>query len=169
MDAYATASWQPLFAALLGGVAALIGLVFVGVSINLDKIIPSPMQTGRALEALLLFLALLIISTLLLVPGQPVAFLGAELLVVAAVLWAAVVAIQGQALRALGADPLRSTRGQFVGRVVLVQAATLPYAVAAVSLLFQAGGGLYWLVPGVVFSLVAAVTDAWVLLVEILR
>jgi hypothetical protein len=29
--------------------------------------------------------------------------------------------------------------------------------------------GLYWLVPGTVFCLVAAVLNAWVLLVEIVR
>jgi hypothetical protein len=38
-----------------------------------------------------------------------------------------------------------------------------------VSLLLRAGGGLYWLVPGVVLCLVVAVLDAWVLLIEILR
>jgi hypothetical protein len=41
--------------------------------------------------------------------------------------------------------------------------------VAAVSLLLRAGGGLYWLVPGVVLCLVVAALDAWVLLIEILR
>jgi hypothetical protein len=41
--------------------------------------------------------------------------------------------------------------------------------VAAVSLLLRAGGGLHWLVPGVVLCLVVAALDAWVLLIEILR
>jgi hypothetical protein len=40
---------------------------------------------------------------------------------------------------------------------------------AGVSLLLGAGGGLYWLVPGIVLCLVVAVLDAWVLLIEILR
>jgi hypothetical protein len=39
--------------------------------------------------------------------------------------------------------------------------------VAGVSLLLGAGGGLYWLVPGVAFSLVVAIVNAWVLLVEV--
>jgi len=51
----------------------------------------------------------------------------------------------------------------------VTQAATLPVVVAGVSLLVGAGGGLYWLVPGVVFSLVVAVVNAWVLLVEVVR
>jgi hypothetical protein len=33
--------------------------------------------------------------------------------------------------------------------------------VAGVSLLLGAGGGLYWLVPGVAFSLVVAVVNLW--------
>ncbi len=31
------------------------------------------------------------------------------------------------------------------------------------------GGGLYWFAPGVVFAFVAALADAWVLLIEIQR
>ena len=54
-------------------------------------------------------------------------------------------------------------------RFVLSQAATLPVLIAGVSLLLEAGGGLYWLVPGVLFSLIVAVFNTWVLLVEILR
>jgi hypothetical protein len=45
----------------------------------------------------------------------------------------------------------------------------LPLMIGGVSLLFRAGGGLYWLVPGIVLCLLVAVLDAWVLLVEILR
>jgi hypothetical protein len=52
---------------------------------------------------------------------------------------------------------------------VVTQAATLPLVVAGVSLLLRAGGGLYWLVPGMAFSLVVAVVNAWVLLVEVVR
>jgi hypothetical protein len=47
--------------------------------------------------------------------------------------------------------------------------AVLPFLVAGVSLLLRAGGGLYWLVPGIVLCLVVAVFNAWVLLIEILR
>src|SRR5918995_6659197 len=53
--------------------------------------------------------------------------------------------------------------------VVVTQAATLPMVVAGVSLLLGAGGGLYWLVPGLAFSLVVAIVNAWVLLVEVVR
>jgi hypothetical protein len=55
------------------------------------------------------------------------------------------------------------------GRIVLAQLAVLPLLAAGVSLLVGAGGGLYWLAPGVVLCLVVTVLGAWVLLIEILR
>jgi hypothetical protein len=71
---------------------------------------------------------------------------------------------------------VRAARGRvgpshpvLVGRVVMAQVAVLPFLVAGFSLLLRAGGGLYWLVPGVVLCLVVAVLNAWVLLIEILR
>jgi hypothetical protein len=47
---------------------------------------------------------------------------------------------------------------------VLTQLSAIPFASAGVSLLFVWGGGLYWLVAGTVFALIAALADAWVLL-----
>ena len=47
--------------------------------------------------------------------------------------------------------------------------AVLPLAVAGVTLLAGAGGGLYWVVPAVILLLVVAVANAWVLLIEIDR
>jgi hypothetical protein len=41
--------------------------------------------------------------------------------------------------------------------------------VGSISILFAAGGGLYWIVAGIVFAVMGAVVNAWVLLVEILR
>jgi len=42
-------------------------------------------------------------------------------------------------------------------------------AIAGASLVAQAGGGLYWLVGMILLALVAALLDAWVLLIEIVR
>ena len=39
MHAYAVAQWSPFFTAQAGAAAALAGLVFVGVSINLEAIL----------------------------------------------------------------------------------------------------------------------------------
>jgi modulator of FtsH protease len=165
MHAYSTAGWENLFVAEAGASAALAGLLFVAVSINLARILQGPGLPGRAGEAISLLIAVLVVSTLVLVPGQSRVVLGAELLAAGLCGWSVQVGIQTGAVRGRVAP----SRALLLRRIVLAQAATLPFVVAGASLLLRAGGGLYWLVPGVVLCLVVAVLDAWVLLVEILR
>lgn len=47
--------------------------------------------------------------------------------------------------------------------------ATIPVLMGGVSLLTETGGGLYWIAAAVLLATLAAVINAWVLLVEILR
>jgi hypothetical protein len=56
-----------------------------------------------------------------------------------------------------------------VARVVSSSLGLLPLAIGGVSTVLRAGGGLYWLAPGVILSFGAALLDAWVLLIEIQR
>ena len=165
MHAYSVAEWESLFVAEAGASAALAGLLFVAVSINLSRVLELPGLPGRAGEAVALLVGVLVVSTLMLVPGQGRVVLGAELLVVGLVAWSIQVGIGVRAVRG-GVGPSRS---MLAGRILAAQVAVLPLVVGGASLLLRAGGGLYWLVPGVVLSFVAAVVDAWVLLVEILR
>jgi modulator of FtsH protease len=60
-------------------------------------------------------------------------------------------------------------RQKFVIRVILGQMAALPFVIAGITMLVGGGGGLYWLVPAVIFSFLVSLLDAWVLLVEINR
>jgi modulator of FtsH protease len=162
--------WHDFFLAVAGAAAVLAGLVFVGVSINLDTIMSNPTYglPGRALEALVLLMAVLIVTILLLVPDQGTVIAGAEVLAVGVVDWAAVVIIQLLVLRNWRSlDP--SFRWHLVPRVVLCQVSTLPIVAAGIGVMGWGVGGLYWLVVGVVLSLLVAVLDAWVLLVEIHR
>jgi hypothetical protein len=165
MHAYSTADWGDFFLAEAGASAALAGLLFVAISINLDRILKGRGLPGRAAEAIVLLVAVLVVSTLVLVPGQSRTALGTELLVAALLAWLILVVIHLRAVR----DRVGPSPGVLAGRIVLAQVALLSFLVAAVSLLLRAGGGLYWMVPGVVVCLVVAVADAWVLLVEILR
>jgi modulator of FtsH protease len=75
--------WREFFVAQAGAAAALAGLVFVGVSINLDKIVAIPSMPSRALEAMVLLVAILVQSSLMLVPEQSLRALGFEVLAVA--------------------------------------------------------------------------------------
>src|SRR3712207_8356265 len=88
--------WHDFFLAQAGAAGVLTGLVFVGVSINLEKILADPNSglPGRAAEALILLVAVLTASVLLLVPGQSTAVIGVELLAVGLAAWGWVVAIQ---------------------------------------------------------------------------
>ena len=166
MTGYTTQGWGELFLAEAGASAALGGLLFVAVSINLERIIAIRSLPGAALATIVLLVAVLMVSTFALVPEQPRWVLGGEVLVVGIVAWSTVTGIS---LRALRAPIPNQPRFVPLISVVVTQAATLPMVVAGVSLLLVAGGGLYWLVPGVAFSLVVAVVNAWVLLVEVVR
>ena len=63
-------------------------------------------------------------------------------------------------------------RHGYVYNLLLGQLATLPFLVASGTLVVGKGGeggGVYWLVPGVLLCILNALKDAWVLLVEINR
>ena len=164
------ADWHDFFLAAAGAAAVLAGLVFVGLSINLDVIMSNPTYglAGRALEALVLLVAVLIVTILLLVPAQGMVLAGVEVLTVGVADWVAIVAIHLFQLRNWQSLEPR-LRWNFVGRVALGQAATLLFVVAGVAVLSWGVAGLYVLVAGVVLSFLVAVSEAWVLLVEINR
>lgn len=54
-------------------------------------------------------------------------------------------------------------------RAALSLCATLPFAIAGIAVLVWNTGGLYWIVLGTLLSIIVAIYDAWVLLVEINR
>ncbi len=159
--------WHDFFLAQAGAARVLTGLVFVAVSITLQEIVSDPGSglPGRAAEALILLVGVLTASVLLLVPGQGQVMVSAEVLVVGLVTWGCVVAIQLRSWGTMRPD----LRQVFVLRVALGQIATLPLVVAGIAVLAGGLGGLYWLVAGMVFSILVALFEAWVLLVEINR
>jgi modulator of FtsH protease len=170
VSAYAPEAWETFFAANAGAAAALAGLVFVGVSINVDMIAPSRRLAGRALEAFALLSSILIVSILALVPAITTTGLGIALLVTGLAVWLLVLRLEaGQRDATAELPPGTVPRGSVAAQVVVAQLATLPVLVAAVTLLLDAGGGLYWLVPSTVFAYLGALMNAWVLLIEVRR
>src|SRR5829696_513318 len=89
--------------------------------------------------------------------------LGVELLVEGIVI-TVVVGILTLRSRPSGEEP-----SHFTSSVVISAIGTLPFIVAGVSLLADAGGGLSWVLAGSLCALVGSMLNAWVLLVEILR
>jgi len=165
MSAYDPTGWQDLGVAAAGASATLAGLVFVAVSINLDRILAYPWLPGRVGETVVLLAAVVVESLLLLAPGQSRIAVGAELASVGAAAWAALT-VGHLRLRRHGP---RTTPTHRWTRVVAGQLASLPALVAGASLLLHAGGGLYWLLAGMALSMLAAILNAWVLLIEIAR
>jgi modulator of FtsH protease len=163
--AYDPSEWSDLFVAVAGASAALAGLLFVAVSINLDRIIGEAGLPDRALETVLLLLLVLLVSIVGLIPGQSVGALGAELLFVSLTIGLLIVRLP-TVRRVSGFTPSRSWVWTRWG---LRLAGTVPFVIGALGLLLEAGGGLYWVVAGVVLAITGAISNAWVLLVEILR
>lgn len=159
---YDATEWHELFIASAGAAAALAGLVFVAVSINIERILALHGVPERALQTILLLVAVVVISIVGLVP-QSSQLLGIEVLVVATLLCLAI----GIPTRA--AFDTGGNRKYLASRLVVVLPGSAFYLVGAVSLLAVTGGGLAWLVLGIISGIVGAVGNAWVLLVEILR
>ena len=166
MVAYDVSRWTSFFVAEAGAAAALSGLLFVAVSINLDHVLAFAWLPGRAGETIVILVNVLLIATLALVPGQSRPALGAEITLVAIVAWLTPMVIQR---RAHGKDDPDVERRWRHLRTATTQVATLPFVVAGLSLLAHRGGGLYWTVPGVLLAFATAVFGAWILLVEIMR
>ena len=165
MDAYSAPAWAPAFTAIASSAAALTGLLFVAISINLSQILKVPGLIPRAIEVLVLLTAVLVLAMLLLMPSQSAPTIGAEAIAVAAVAEVFIVRIELRASRHLvGVTPLG-----FGMRVFGAQLGLALLIVGGVSLVAQSGGGLYWVVPAMVAAMVSAIIGAWVLLVEILR
>jgi hypothetical protein len=166
MEASAAKEWGDFLVAAAGAAGALAGLVFVALSINLNRILSLPGVPGRAGETVMLLAGALIAALLALIPGQSSAWLGLTLLAVGLLAWSVPTVIQIQTFR----KRQYYTVQMAVFRFLLYQTATLPLLLSGLSL--QRGrptGGMQWLASFVVLSLIVALFNAWVLLVEIMR
>jgi hypothetical protein len=167
--AYDPETWHDLFIAAAGAAAALSGLIFVAVSINLrdifavEKRVGTTYLTGRALESLVALLIVLGISLEGLDSSIDRTAFAAVLLFCAA----------GSAV-----SPVRQTSAYLSShikptaynlRLFLTLLLVATYAVAGVTLLAQVGGGLHWLPFAFILAVTIAASNAWILLVEVLR
>jgi hypothetical protein len=164
VTAYDVSEWTDFFVAAAGASAALAGLVFVAVSINVERILQFKGLPERALATVLLLLSVVLVALICLIPGQSREALAAELLVVS-------LGFAGTILRLT--SPARADHDRSLAHVashwLLVALGTIPFVIGAVSLFAEAGGGLYWVAAGAILATAGAVANAWVLLVEILR
>ena len=162
---YLASAWSSFGEAVATAAAALAGLLFIAVSINLKRILEFPSLPTRAGQTLIFFVTPLITGLLVITPDQARIALAAELM-------ATGLAIGGIQLY----FDLRTERGEedtlyrrTVSVLVPVTVSCGCLVIAGATLAGQAGGGLYWIVPSVLSAIIFGPINVWVLLVEILR
>jgi hypothetical protein len=155
--------WSNFFVAELGAAAALTGLLFVAVSINLARILQFSHLPARAAEALLGLLSVLVVTTFTLIPRQSSIAYGIEIGATGLLIWTA---------HTLALIRSRKIDRQYVGflpRLLVNQIPPLPFVISGGMLIAGRSNGVYWIVPGILLSFGAGIFGAWVLLVEIKR
>lgn len=161
MTAYDIAQWGDFANTVGGAAAALAGLLFVGLSLNLSEVLSYPGVATRAGVTVGMTVALMVVAVLLAAPGQSPQALAFEFGAIAVLVSAAVL--------------VTTKRSPGDSRYRLLYLLALPLIpmtlllVGAVSLWFRAGGGLYWVTAAIVTGLAAATANSWVLVVEIKR
>lgn len=112
-------------------------------------------------QTLVLFMISAITAVLLVAPQSELA-LGAELLAVSAVSAAALLTLDRRA----GHDP-GSSVACYIERASPNLVTAVLVGIAGFSFLLKAGGGLYWMIPAVLASLVGGVINAWLFLLKV--
>jgi hypothetical protein len=152
-----------------GAAAVLAGLIFVGLSVNMSRLLELDKRrgqnflTGRALEGFVALLSVLLICVVALTPHIAKGVLAAFILLASA---------------ASAVSPLRAVRlasraerrsPALLQRVVFAFALTGCLLVCGITLAVGHGGGLFWLPAAFVLAYLVASVNSWVLLVEVQR
>jgi hypothetical protein len=149
------------FGVTIGGLAgALTGLLFVAVSIKSDTLAKSRSLRSRAAQTLVLFMTSALAAIVLVAP-QPRDALGGELVALAAVSGATLYVLDRR-----GGHDQTSRVARYIEQASPNAITQVLFGVAGITLLISAGGGLYWLIPAAVTSLVGGVINAWLFLVR---
>ena len=165
VTAYDPAQWHDLGVALAGASGALLGLAFVAISFNLDAIIADKFLPARAVEPLIFFAYPLAGSLLNLTPGLSHTTLGIGLAILVGGLFGLVLRVDLPRWRHERDDPLSWRVSHAVpGNLLAILA-----VIAALAMITNNIGGLYWLGGAMAIATSAGLINSWVLLVEIKR
>ncbi len=157
--------WHDFFVASAGSSAALTGLIFVGISINLSKVLSEASLPGRALVSLILLLTVMIISLLVLIPFKSLQPPGIIILSVGVLGWILLIATDIRVFKSRD----KAYRNTYLFNFIINQVAVVPYIISGLLLINGQENGFNWAAVSLVFSFIKASADAWVLLIEINR
>ena len=161
MDAaYDPGPWHDFAVALGSASAALLGLVFVVVSIHLRAVVDDPVLRHRAEIILGLLATTLAASAALLIPGQSREALGLELMPIAL----AYIALASLATFRATHSQRGISRDRLARFVIGVLSAGLVFA-GGLGLLLHALGGAYLVGAGIVLGVLIAMLALWILFV----
>ena len=159
-------AWSNFSLGELGAAAALSGLMFVSISVNQERILKLGRMADRGLEALLILFLVIVVTSLMLVPSQPLRALGGEIAAAGGAVMAVSVALQNAYLR--GLDPVHRPRSTAI--VWFNRFAVALIALAGLALVWRNDtNGLYLLPVGILLCFLGVGANAWVLLIEIKR
>lgn len=154
------AGWSDFAVVSGGAAAALVGLLFVAVTLRIDVIARAPDLRSRAAQTLTLFALALMVAIVLTVPGQPGWVLGAEVIAIANVGGAVMLTMNRRALNVSAPNPIARVLDKFGPNgttIVLI-------GVAGILMICKVSWGIYLLVPAELAALVGGVLSAWLFL-----
>lgn len=161
MDAaYGPAAWHDFGVALVSATAALLGLVFVVVSLHLKAVVNDSVLRRRAEITLGLFATALVAPAVLLIPGPSRQALGIELMPIA------LVYIGFSTLTTIAAT--RSQRGVSRDRLARFFVGELSAGlifVGGLGLVIHALGGAYLVAAGIILGVLCSMLAIWSLFV----
>jgi hypothetical protein len=160
----AFAAWHDFFIAQVGASAALSGLLFVALSINIERILKFAWLPSRAVTTLSLLLGALIEASISLWPRESLRVLGLELLFVGVAVWLLVLHQTFWGPK----TPADYRSGAAISAVVS-QLTALSVIAGALAVVFGEPAGIYVIAAGMLLAIVGGFYNSWVLLVEILR
>jgi hypothetical protein len=161
-------SWVPFFTAAAGASAALVGLIIVAMSVNVETIVGVRSLPARAIATIGSLTYVVIASVFALVPHLDPTWFGIVLLLFALPSLGFAIDAAIRVVRDHGGGDDVSREG-IIGRAVV---GLLPIAVAivaAVLVLLGLPAGLLLLAVAFVLVFLTSVLNAWVLLIEIRR
>jgi hypothetical protein len=158
--------WTDFFVAAAGASAALAGLVFVALSVNLNQITRFPQLALRAAATIAMLMLILVCSMVALIP-QRMPALGFEIIVFGVFgCWLQIAsAKRGYAAVAQFNRP----KWESVVNAVTGLIQIAPFIIGGILFLDARDGAFYWIGAGCVTIFILSALNAWVLLVEILR
>ena len=161
MDAaYDPGAWHDFGVAFVSASAALLGLIFVVVSLHVRAVVDDPVLRHRAEITLGLLATTLAASAALLIPGQSREALGLELMPIALVY----ITLSSLATFRASHSPRGISRDRLARFFVGLLSAGLIF-VGGLGLLVGALGGVYVVGAGVVLGVLIAMLATWMLFI----